>query len=717
MDLLSLLLQLAFYGVFAAAVWRFIRHPGRIELALVAVFSTTAALFAISLLSNFAPGLSGALRPLALTLLLAQPLLVFVLITMLRTLPRWSLLLVAGGFVVAMLSVLLPPRVTPPAALYVAGYFMLVEGAAAILLLRESWRRFGVARLRLGLASVATALFGTALFIAGVGAAASTTAGTSDPTVLVLSRLAALSAAIGYIFAFVPPRWLRNVGQRAVAFDLSRRLIVGQAGTQPGVLWRALALAARDILGARSVAIADRQGALLADTAERDPTPAPARERTTASAPIVVDGALRATLVADVEGHPLFVEDDLEVLNLLGLMTIRTVEREEAVLRLAEADRLLAESAAVRASEARFRALLEAHPSAVLAVDGRGRVTWATGPTGELFGRPAEELGGVQLGELIQLETAAPDPFARESAEHHLETTGRRLDGTAFPADVAIAPFSLDGEQHELILVSDASWRQEANLLRDRFLGILSHELRTPITSIYGGTQLLQKKGERLDSESRAELLVGIAAESERLQRIIENLLVLARVERGADFFEPRPVAVKPVLSELVARERPLWPEMTIHLKVPPRLPLVSADEEYLSLILRNLLSNAAKYAGPSSTVEVEVRDAGREIHFLVCDDGPGIRPEEAEQLFSLYFRSPSGSNAQGAGIGLFVCRGLVSAMNGRIWAGQRTQRGAEFGFALPVYEEVAETFDEARDRLAGERAAAVSSLEAADPA
>lgn len=716
MDFLSVLLQLSFYGVFAAAGWRFVRHPGRIELALVAVFSTTAALFAISLLSNFAPGLSQALRPLALTLLLAQPLLVFVLITLLRVLPRWSLLLVGAGFVVAVLSVLLPPTVTPAAALYVAGYFMLVEGAAAILLLRESWRRFGVARLRLGLASLSTALFGTALFIAGVGAAASTT-GTSEPIVIVLSRVAALSAAIGYIFAFVPPRWLRNVGQRAVAFDLSRRLIIGQAGTQPGVLWRALALAAREILGARSVAIADRQGQLLADTSEHVPAPAPTRELATVSAPLVVDGVLRATLVADVEGHPLFVEDDLEVLNLLGLMTIRTIEREEAVLRLTEADRLLAESAAVRASEARFRALLEAHPSAVLAVDGGGRVTWATGPTGELFGRPADELGGIPLAELIQLEQPSADPFVGEKSEHHLETTGRRLDGTAFPADVASSDFSLDGERHQLVLVSDASWRQEANLLRDRFLGILSHELRTPITSIYGGTQLLQKKGERLDSESRDELLVGIAAESERLQRIIENLLVLARVERGADFFEPRPVVVRPVLSDLVARERPLWPEMTISLKVPRRLPLVAADEEYVSLILRNLLSNAAKYAGPGSTVEVEVRDAGPEVHFLVCDDGPGIRPEEAELLFGLYFRSANSGNAQGAGIGLFVCRGLVKAMNGRIWASQRPQGGAEFGFALPVYEDAAEASEEARFQLAADRAPAASSLEAAGPA
>jgi two-component system sensor histidine kinase KdpD len=230
--------------------------------------------------------------------------------------------------------------------------------------------------------------------------------------------------------------------------------------------------------------------------------------------------------------------------------------------------------------------------------------------------------------------------------------------------------------------------------MRDRFLGILSHELRTPITSIYGGTQLLLKRSDRLDEGTRSELMTSVAAEAERLQRIIENLLVLARVERGADFFDARPVTLKAVLTDFVAHEQRLWPETEIRLHVARGLPLVAADEEYLALILRNLLSNAAKYAGQHAIVElsaaqsVDNGDGTGEVTVSVVDNGPGISESDADQLFGLYFRSANASATPGAGIGLFVCRGLVNAMGGRIWAKQRPEGGAEFAFSLPIYEE-----------------------------
>ena len=322
-------------------------------------------------------------------------------------------------------------------------------------------------------------------------------------------------------------------------------------------------------------------------------------------------------------------------------------------------------------------------------------VSWATGPTGDIFGRPAEELAGTRLADLVDVQSAEGVAITGENMPvRRLQAIGRRSDGRTFPADVAINSFQLDDLAYELYVVSDASWRHEANLMRDRFLGILSHELRTPITSIYGGTQLLLKRSDRLDEATRTELMTSVAAEAERLQRIIENLLVLARVERGADFFDPRPVTLKAVLTEFVGHESRLWPDMHINLTVGRGLPLVAADEEYLALILRNLISNAAKYAGQRSTVEIvashsgDADDGTGEVSVRVFDDGPGISEAEADQLFGLYYRSSEATAVPGAGIGLFVCRGLVSAMGGRIWARPRPEGGAEFGFSLPVYAE-----------------------------
>ncbi len=113
----------------------------------------------------------------------------------------------------------------------------------------------------------------------------------------------------------------------------------------------------------------------------------------------------------------------------------------------------------------------------------------------------------------------------------------------------------------------------------------------------------------------------------------------------------------------------------------------MAGDEASLALILRNLISNAGKYAGPDAKVHLAVTtDASGAVAIRVEDDGPGIDPDEADALFGLYFRSASSAPAPGSGIGLFVCRHLVAAMGGQTWAHERSGGGAEFGFTLPAW-------------------------------
>ena len=703
LDYLSVLLQLAFYVLFLVTLARFLRRPSRLDLAVVAVFGSTAALFGYALVNGLWPGLLEPLRPVIIGLLLVQPVLVFWMVGMVQQLPRWVLPVAIAGFVISEVGItLLPPR-TAALSLFVAIYFIVGEGGAGLLLMRGSQRRYGLARVRVALAGLGSLLFGSTIFLSAIGSVAAG-ANPTDPAITVVSRIGAILAALAFLAAFAPPRAVRSLAQRAVAFDLTRELVTGPSGTEPVVLWRSLALATRDILGARFVTITGGSGAVLATTRtspeqEVSETAPPARP-TRRITPAVVDIALSEEadaphLVAPLEGAPLFMEDDVAAVKLLGSLTIRSVERERALISLAEEKRELEAAAVVRASDARFIALLAADPNAVLAVDSAGLVSWATGPTGDVFGRPAQELAGTPLTELVDVQSADAGTLTGEVVPvRRLQAVGQRNDGTAFPADVAITPFRLDDLSYQLYVVSDASWRHEANQMRDRFLGILSHELRTPITSIYGGTQLLLKRGDRLDAETRTDLMTSVAAEAERLQRIIENLLVLARVERGADFFDARPVTLKAVLSEFVAHESRLWPDMNIRLTLARGLPLVAADEEYLALILRNLVSNAAKYAGQNATVDIVTSHSGSaddgtgEVSVRVLDNGPGISDSEADQLFDLYYRSADSPAAPGAGIGLFLCRGLVNAMSGRIWARHRPEGGAEFGFSLPVYAE-----------------------------
>ena len=141
------------------------------------------------------------------------------------------------------------------------------------------------------------------------------------------------------------------------------------------------------------------------------------------------------------------------------------------------------------------------------------------------------------------------------------------------------------------------------------------------------------------------------------------------------------------ILPTVIERERNQAGATTIVADIPSSLPLVAADEESLSLVVRNLISNAGKYAGPGATVEVTVTvDGPSAVSVRVLDDGPGMDPDEAASLFDLYYRSEATRSAPGSGIGLFVCRELVNAMGGRIWARPRPEGGAEFGFTLPIW-------------------------------
>lgn len=700
MDAVTLLIAAAFYVLFAVSIRRYLQHRGQLELAVVLVFTSTAALFAVSMVNTLVPAVAPYSGPIAVTLLVAQPPLMVRLVGLIVRLPRWAGPAAAVGFVVAVATFYLTNR-SVPAVLFLVGYFALTEIAAALVLIREGRRRQGFPRVRLTIAGTASVLFGLSIFISGLASAARGGGGaTADPTVQALSRSLALIAGLGYLAAFVPPGWLRNIGHRALAFDLMRSIASSPTGTEQRVLWGALAASASSILGTRRIRITAGDAVLADDIDPDQPQPVTAADRNVPAleVPIVLDGRGVAMLAADLDGRPLFLEDDVALIELLGSLTARAVEREQAVATLTHAARAVDEAEAVRASEARFRGLLEAEPNAIMSVDAAGRIRWCTKIAAEMFRLPDTELVGRGLDEVVAPATSARSSTGSTAAVLRYEATGRRHDGETFPAEVARTPFTFDGEPSNLVVVTDVTWRQEADAMRDRFIDVLSHELRTPVTSIYGGTQVLLSRGAALDDDKRNELLADVSGEAERLQRMIENLLILARVERGADVLEVNPVLLHRLLPEVIAREQAMWPEIDLEHDIPVSIPLVSGDEGSISLVIRNLLSNAAKYAGAEAKVRVTVAaaDGSDEVTVRVEDDGPGITTAEGERLFDLYFRSEAAALAPGSGIGLFVCRQLVAAMGGRIWAKSRESGGAEFGFSLPLWIE--EPLDEVSD-------------------
>lgn len=268
-------------------------------------------------------------------------------------------------------------------------------------------------------------------------------------------------------------------------------------------------------------------------------------------------------------------------------------------------------------------------------------------------------------------------------------------DGSVHWTLTAGRPFS--DEQHGVRMLGtgqDISERRRleeverrASELREALVDVLSHELRTPIATILGSAEILTNPMGQLDPEVRDELLKDIVDDAERLEHIVEDLVVMSRAEHGTLEANRDPVMLQRIVERVVASEQCRWPGVSFTAEVPDNLPLASADEVALEQVLRNLLGNAAKYSPIGSSIRVRLELDQGEILTRVLDDGPGFPPADAERLFELFFRADSdAARVKGSGIGLFVCARLIESMGGRVWALVRTEGGAEFGFALQPF-------------------------------
>jgi K+-sensing histidine kinase KdpD len=235
-------------------------------------------------------------------------------------------------------------------------------------------------------------------------------------------------------------------------------------------------------------------------------------------------------------------------------------------------------------------------------------------------------------------------------------------------------------------LVARHAEQERASQLRDVFMGVVSHELRTPITTIFGMSRLLRQRQNQLAPEVLAEHLADLEQEADRMRRLTEDLLVLSRAEAGRLQLDDEPLLIGHVARRMVDAEQERSAGHHFVLESTASQPLVAGEELYVEQVLGNLLSNAAKYSpsGTTVTVRIEAEDGG--VAVRVVDQGPGLGSQAPEMLFEVFYRAPEAvRQAGGAGIGLYVCRALMEAMDGRVWAAPSpTPPGAEFGFWLP---------------------------------
>lgn len=233
----------------------------------------------------------------------------------------------------------------------------------------------------------------------------------------------------------------------------------------------------------------------------------------------------------------------------------------------------------------------------------------------------------------------------------------------------------------------DQAARLEGERYRDALLSSISHDLKTPLATITGAVSSLREFGDRMQPESRGDLLQSIEQESDRLSRFVANLLDMSRIESGALKFTRDWVDVADVVRTAVERARKYFPGRSIKTGLASDLPLIEADSVLLGQVLFNLLDNAVKYGG-TEPINVYARRDGEAVIISVTDLGKGIPPEELERVFEKFYRrGKSDGRAPGTGLGLSIARGFIEAMGGTIRAESPAlkKRGTRITMRFPV--------------------------------
>jgi PAS domain S-box-containing protein len=373
----------------------------------------------------------------------------------------------------------------------------------------------------------------------------------------------------------------------------------------------------------------------------------------------------------------------------------------------------------LRESEERFRLLVDVAGYAILMLDPEGRVaSWSVGAE-RLKGYRADEIIGQHISRFYPPEDVRDGKPQRElemamrQGRIEQESWRVRKDGTRFWANVVITALrgsdgSLRGfgkitqDLTDRKIAEDAlrgvldrerettEQLRELDRLKTDFVAIVAHDLRSPLSVIAGYADLLQGSGDRLSEERKQECLVRISRGTLMLSALVDDVLQVARIESGGIDFDFVPVDVAALATAAAGHLGNVVNSGRVEVDAEPDVPPALADEQRLSQVLLNLLSNALKFSPEESPVEVRIRRDGADVRIEVQDHGPGIEPGDQPKLFQRFtrLRGATDEGISGTGLGLYISKSFVEAHHGHIWVESTPGLGATFIVTLPSASE-----------------------------
>jgi PAS domain S-box-containing protein len=340
-------------------------------------------------------------------------------------------------------------------------------------------------------------------------------------------------------------------------------------------------------------------------------------------------------------------------------------------------------------------AYLEALPDAVVVVDADGRVAFANRAAERLSRAGRDELAGRPLDDAVPLLDGAGNPWwaCTEKLRRLPGVRGvpaRELaldpgDGPPTPVDLT-ATFLRDGDGRvvqAVCVLRDASARHRVDSQRGELISTLSHELRSPLTSVKGFTSTLLHRWERFSDAQKKEMLATVNMDADRVTRLIRELLDVSRIDAGKLELRRNEFDLPAMAAGILGRFQLQHDRHRFEVSFPDGFPRVYADPDKVEQVLTNLVENAVKYS-EGGTVTVTGSATDHTVEVAVADQGVGIPADQLPLIFTKFYRRAGQGAPSGTGLGLFIARGLVEAHGGRIWADSAPGRGTELRFRLP---------------------------------
>jgi PAS domain S-box-containing protein len=411
---------------------------------------------------------------------------------------------------------------------------------------------------------------------------------------------------------------------------------------------------------------------------------------------LVALGITLATFSADGVKPPAVALLLLVVLAVLARQSLLGLDNDRLRRQLEE--RVAERTRSLRQITARTDLMVDSVGEGIYGVDPDGLITFVNPAAALALGYAADDLTGCDAH--VTFHARGPDGnllpqdqcYITEAVRDGLVSTAEddsyvRSDGRLLPVEVTTTPLTEDDTVvGAVVIFRDVTQRREVERLKSEFVSMVSHELRTPLTAIQGSLGLISGGALGPLPAPAARMLEIASISAHRLNRLVDDILDIERIESGVLVLEPGWQDARAVVDDAVEQMQVLAVEAGVEMRVGSVTGAVHADPDRASQTLINLLGNALKFSYPGGLVEISAWPEGDVVEFSVTDQGRGIPGDRLERIFNRFEQVDSSDAREkgGFGLGLAISRSLVERSGGRIWATNNLDRGATLHFTLP---------------------------------